>query len=331
VLQGAHHRHRRALREQGKAMHTAHTLQVVDRPGAGTNVSDLLGAMARAQATSARQLAHRTCTDSQVEFLAFVAHELRCPLAPIRTAAALITRGTPEDLLRAQRVIDRQVDHLARMIDDLLDLARGGTGKLTLVRSQVDLADVIEQALIVCRPTLSRRRQRVEQSGDALAVTLRADGLRLIQIVINLVDNASKFSGDGATVTLSVRSLPGCIELAIADEGMGMDAATLASAFEPFAQAAHVAGFNRSGLGIGLALVRQLADSHGGHVVAESAGVGRGSRFVLTLPAMSEVGNAPATTASPSMDSAAQTSRAGAGDAHPADSVASPCFSGERR
>jgi signal transduction histidine kinase len=231
---------------------------------------------------------HRIRNDSQVEFLAFVAHELRCPLAPIRTAAALITRGAPKDLLRAQVVIERQVDHLARMIDDLLDLTRGGKGKLTLVRSPVDLADVIEQALIVCRPALSRRHQRVEQSGEALAVTLHADGLRLIQVVTNLVDNASKFSGDGTTVTLSARRLPGCVELAVADEGMGMDALTLSTAFEPFAQAAHAAGFNRSGLGIGLALVRQLVESHGGHVVAESAGVGRGSRFILTLPALAE-------------------------------------------
>lgn len=285
-------------------MHPVHTLQVVDRPCAGATISDLLGAMARPKATPSGRRVFPSRSRSQVQFLAFVAHELRCPLAPIRTAAALITRGAPEDLLRAQGVIERQVDHLARMIDDLLDLARGDTGKLTLVRSDVGLADVIEQALVACRPALSRRRQCVEQSGDALAVTLHADGLRLIQVVTNLIDNASKFSGDGTTVTLSARRLPGCVELAVADEGMGMDAITLSTAFEPFAQATHAAGFNRSGLGIGLALVRQLAESHGGHVVAESAGSGRGSRLVLTLPALNEAGRVLSSTASPCLDSA---------------------------
>jgi two-component system CheB/CheR fusion protein len=280
-------------------MHLVPPLKVVDRPRAGATVSDLLGAMARAKATTAGHRMHPSRSRSQVEFLAFVAHELRCPLAPIRTAAALITRGAPADLLRAQVVIERQVDHLARMIDDLLDLARGDTGKLTLVRSDVSLSDVIEHALIACGPALSRRRQWVEQSGDALAVTLRADGLRLIQVVTNLIDNASKFSGDGTPVTLSARRLPGCVELAVTDEGMGMDAVTLSTAFEPFAQASHAAGFNRSGLGIGLALVRQLVESHGGHVAAESAGAGRGSRLVLTLPATDEAARASSSTTSP--------------------------------
>jgi len=283
-------------------MRLVHTLQVVDRPRAAATVRELLGAMARAEPTTSGQRAHPSRSRPQVEFLAFVAHELRCPLAPIRTAAALITRGAPADLLRVQVVIERQVDHLARMIDDLLDLSRGGTGKLTLVRGEVGLADVVEQALIACRPALSRRRQCVEQTGDALAVTLNADGLRLIQVVTNLIDNASKFSGDGTTVTLSARRLPGCVELAVADEGMGMDAVTLSTAFEPFAQASHAAGFNRSGLGIGLALVRQLVESHGGHVVAESAGVGRGSRLILTLPALNEMEPALTATAPRCLD-----------------------------
>jgi diguanylate cyclase len=137
---------------------------------------------------------------------------------------------------------------------------------------------------------------------DALAVTLHADGLRLIQVVTNLIDNASKFSGDGTTVTLSARRLPGCVELAVADEGMGMDAVTLSTAFEPFAQASHAAGFNRSGLGIGLALVRQLVESHGGHVAAESDGVGRGSRLILTLPALNEIEPALTATAPRCLD-----------------------------
>jgi signal transduction histidine kinase len=263
----------------------ANTLQVADDPGRGAAIRDLSVAIACTDMGTAGPIARRPSGQEQIEFLAFVAHELRCPLAPIRTASALITRGGPDDLLRVQGVIDRQVSHLARMIDDLLELARGGTGKLALLRSQVDLAEVIEQALVACRPALSRRRQRVEQSGNALDASMHADGLRLIQVVTNLIDNASKFSGDGTTVRLEARRLPGFVELAIADEGMGMDERTLPTVFEPFGQASHAAGFNRSGLGIGLSLVRQLVESHGGHVRAESAGVGRGSRFIAMLPA----------------------------------------------
>jgi len=243
-----------------------------------------------AETATAGKPAPGSLADGQVEFLAFVAHELRGPLAPIRTAAALITRGRPEDLSHAQVVIERQVDHLARMIDDLLDLARSRTGKLTLSRTQVDMRDVIEQAMAACRPAILRRGQRIEISGEALACTLHADGLRLIQIITNLVDNASKFSCDGATVGLQVRKLETSVEVAVSDGGIGMDAATLSNAFEPFAQAPHTAGFNKSGLGIGLAVVRQLAESHGGHVAAESAGVGCGSRFVVTLPLTTHAG-----------------------------------------
>ena len=269
-------------------MHTLPHLQVVDDGFSGTTVGDLLAAMACAEASTARRFPPRPCVDRQVEFLAFVAHELRNPLAPIRTAAALITRGRPEDLARAQGVIERQVDHLSRMIDDLLDMARSRTGKLTLSRSRLDLGDVLEQAVCACRPVLTRRGQHLEVSAGAVACTLYADALRLIQIVTNLVENASKFSADGTTVRLTVRRLETTVELVVSDDGIGMDATTLSDAFDPFAQAQHATGFNKSGLGIGLAVVRQLAGSHGGQVVAESAGVGFGSRFVVTLPLMAD-------------------------------------------
>lgn len=265
-------------------MNTLRTLQAVDHPCAGAAVHDGVGARARLEAVTAGKPLPRSGIDSQIELLAFVAHEMRSPLAPIRTAAALLTRVGPADLARAQAIIERQVEHLARMIDDLLDLARGETGRLALVRSDVHLVDVIDQALVACLPALTVRQQHVERCGDVHGVDLHADGARLVQIVTNLVDNASKFSGDGATVTVTARRRTGVVELAVADQGMGMDAATLSRAFEPFAQGSHAPGLNRSGLGIGLAVVRQLAESHGGHVVAESAGPGCGSRFVLTLP-----------------------------------------------
>ena len=227
------------------------------RPASASAIaSDLLVAMGRAEPFAGRRFEAAPREETPIEFLAFVAHELRSPLAPIRTAASMITRGRPEDLALAQAVIERQVDHLARLIADLLDLARCRTGRLTLARSQVELGDVVEQALVVCRPPLARRLQRLELSVEARPCTLHADGLRLVQIITNLVDNASKFSPDGACVRLSVRRIPSAVELVVADEGLGMDEATLSNAFEPFVQAPHAAVSNRSGLGIGLVVVR---------------------------------------------------------------------------
>jgi len=230
---------------------------------------------------------HASCSgDRPFEFLGFVAHELRNPLAPIRTAAALLTRGRPDELLWAQTVIERQVGHMTRMIEDLLEMARGRTGKLELVLEPLDLGTVVDQSVSACQDAMARRGQRVEVTGLADGCPLHADAMRLVQIITNLVDNASKFSPDGATVGLAVRRLERSVELVVSDLGMGMDEATLANVFNPFAQAAHAVGFNKSGLGIGLAVVRQLTESHGGSVVAESRGIGFGSRFVVTLPVL---------------------------------------------
>ena len=247
-------------------------------------VDGLRAALAAAPRCGVHRFPASASGDGQFEFLGFVAHELRNPLTPIRTAAALLTHGGPDELRKAQAVIERQVTHLARMIDDLLDMARGRIGKLHLVLEPLELSAVVEQSVAACQDALSRRGQRVEISGLAGASPLRADGMRLVQIVTNLIDNASKFSPDGATVRVVARRLERLVELSVSDAGMGMDADTLARVFDPFAQATHATGFNRAGLGIGLAIVRQLTEAHGGEVVAESRGIGCGSRFVVTLP-----------------------------------------------
>ena len=127
----------------------------------------------------------------------------------------------------------------------------------------------------------------LEATGLAIGCPLHADATRLVQIVTNLLDNASKFSADDTTVTLALRRHEHSVELAVSDEGIGMDPATLSCVFDPFAQALHSTGFGKSGLGIGLAIVRQLVEAHGGRVRAESAGIGCGSRFVVTLPLIS--------------------------------------------
>jgi signal transduction histidine kinase len=146
------------------------------------------------------------------------------------------------------------------------------------------LEDCIELAVATCHPALQKRRQRLEIRGLGSGCPLQADPVRLTQILTNLLDNASKYSAQGQVIHLEMRILADTVEMAITDTGIGIAAAALATVFEPFTQSAHAVVFNASGLGIGLAVVRELVQAHGGHVVVSSEGVGRGSRFVVTLP-----------------------------------------------
>ena len=221
---------------------------------------------------------------SPIELLAFAAHELRGPLVPIRAAAALLTIGDPAQLVRAQAIIERQVAHMSRMIEDLLDVSRGLTGKLRLVLEVVEISTIADRVVDVCRPALVKRRQRLEIRGLDGECSLLADAVRLTQILTNLLDNASKYSADGLCISLHVRKLDRAVELVVGDEGIGIAGAMLENVFLPFAQDAHAVDFNASGLGLGLAVVRDLVTAHGGTVVAHSEGIGCGSRFVVTLP-----------------------------------------------
>ena len=237
-----------------------------------------------AQLHCAREVAADLTVSRQIEFLAFVAHELRNPLAPIRTAAAILTRADAKELEWAQHVIERQVTHLSRMVEDLLDMARGHMGKLRLAIETIELGDCIELAVAACHPAMERRRQRLEIRGLGQGCPMHADAVRLTQILSNLLDNASKYSAEGQLVQLEVRLLAGTVEVTVADAGIGIAASALASVFEPFAQTEHAVVFNASGLGIGLAVVRELVQAHGGRVTVSSEGIRRGSRFVVTLP-----------------------------------------------
>jgi signal transduction histidine kinase len=237
-----------------------------------------------AQLHCAREVAADLTVSRQVEFVAFVAHELRNPLGPIRTAAAILTRANAKELEWAQHVIERQVTHLSRMVEDLLDMARGHMGKLRLAIETVELQDCIELAAAACHPAMERRQQRLEMRGLGEECAMQADAVRLTQILSNLLDNASKYSADGQVVHLDVRRLAEAVEVTVTDAGIGIASTALAGVFEPFAQTAHAVRFNASGLGIGLAVARELARSHGGDIAVSSDGIGLGSRFVVTLP-----------------------------------------------
>ncbi|MDB5802561.1 MAG: hypothetical protein JWL63_3500 [Rhodocyclales bacterium] len=246
------------------------------------NENLILAALSAQELQSAAEQAHR----QQNDFLAVLAHELRNPLTPIRTAAALLGRvRTDEPLLRRlQTVIERQVVHISRLVGDLLDVSRVNTGKLRLEREVVEMAAIIEAAVDACRPAMETRQQRLHVDLPTYPLEVNGDPVRLTQIVSNLLDNASKYTHNGGEIGFSVQAIDDALVMTVSDDGIGITAEALPNVFEPFVQDAHAIGFNGVGLGIGLTVVRELVEAHDGGVVATSAGTGLGSQFIVTLP-----------------------------------------------
>lgn len=222
----------------------------------------------------------------QAEMLAVVAHELRNALMPIRLSAAQLGRVRNDEvaLARVRFAIEQQVDHLSRLVGDLLDVSRSGHGKLRIERIQVDMAEVVAAAADACRLHIEARGQHLRIELPAKGVTVDGDRVRLVQIFSNLLDNASKYSPRGAKITVSAVLKKDCAELTVTDRGIGITAAVLPHVFETFVQDSHAVAFNGAGLGIGLSVVRELVQAHGGDVVARSAGRGSGSQFIVSLP-----------------------------------------------
>ena len=220
------------------------------------------------------------------EFLATLAHELRNPLAPLRNSLAIVqrSRADPELFERASNVMERQLSHLVRLIDDLLDVSRISLDKLTLRPEPTDLAAVIEHAVESCRPVAERAGHHVDVHVPEIAVKLQADRARLSQIFSNLIGNACKFTPDGGHVWVEVKIQGDRAIVAVRDDGIGIAADDLEGVFEMFSQVDDSLERAHGGLGIGLTLVRRLVEMHGGSVVARSPGIGRGSEFVVTLP-----------------------------------------------
>ena len=219
------------------------------------------------------------------QFIATLAHELRNPLAPIRTAVAILGREAVAEPDRAwsRDVIERQVAHMARLVDDLLDMARVSSGKLLLRKERVTLAAVVAAALETSRPALDAAGHKLVLDILAAQAMVDADPTRLAQVLSNLLNNAAKYTPPGGTVELHAEQAGGEVILAVRDNGMGFPPELARQLFEPFAQwapAQHAA----AGLGIGLSLVRGIVELHGGTVSAASEGPGRGSRFEVRLP-----------------------------------------------
>jgi signal transduction histidine kinase/ActR/RegA family two-component response regulator len=231
------------------------------------------------------------------EFLAMLGHELRNPLAPIVTSLELIARLPGNPAPEARRVIARQVAHLSRLVDDLLDVSRITSGKVELHLETVDLREVIERALEQGEPALRHRASPLEVTLPDAPVRVRGDPLRLIQVVYNLIVNAAKFSATGERIAIELRDNDSGAQIIVADDGVGIAAELLPRLFERFVQGEQALERRSGGLGLGLAIARNLVQLHGGTIRAESEGVGRGSRFFVTLPKRDAATTAPAATA----------------------------------
>ena len=220
------------------------------------------------------------------EFLATLAHELRNPLAPVRNAVGtmqLETNLSPV-VARARDLIDRQVTHLTRLVDDLLDVGRIMSDKVELRISRVDLAELIARAIEAARPFTDSREQRVVAHVPDDAVLIRGDMTRLVQVLQNLLHNASKFSPTGSVIDIQGRVDFRMAVLEVRDRGCGIPVRSLDKIFELFAQEKDGQNFGEGGLGIGLTLCKSLVEMHGGSIVASSEGLGLGSMFTLSLP-----------------------------------------------
>jgi diguanylate cyclase (GGDEF)-like protein len=222
----------------------------------------------------------------QVKLQAVVVHEMRNPLVPIRMAAELLKRAPRDEqmILKLPEVIERQVSHMVRLIDDLLDSSRISTGKFRLDCASVALNEVIATAIEITAAATDSRRQTLHLTMPAALPAVYGDSARLIQVFSNLLDNASKYTGEGGEISVTVKDRDGAVATSIADNGIGIAAGMLPKVFDLFVQDNTALIRHNSGLGIGLAVVKELVHAHGGTVSVESEGRDQGRRFVVTLP-----------------------------------------------
>jgi PAS domain S-box-containing protein len=230
------------------------------------------------------------------EFLATLAHELRNPLSPIRNAARLLLlKGSPDSQMRWEaEVIHRQVDHMSRLLDDLLDVSRISRNRLELRREWIDLGTVIDRALETSRPVIEAQQHRLVVEKPIEPVYVDADPVRLAQVFSNLVNNAGKFMGAGGEIRLSAGASAGEALVKVEDRGIGLDASVLSHMFEMFWQAPAALEGANAGLGIGLSLAQGIVELHGGRIEARSQGLGQGSEFIVRLPMVSDPAAVPA-------------------------------------
>lgn len=288
------------VRRVRKLMHTADEI-ASGSLGARTGIaygSEEIGRLAHAldemaSALQKKELAHqraelelRAADQRKDDFLAMLAHELRNPLAPISTAAHLLRVAHSGDAHIAQTaaIISRQVDHMTGLVDDLLDVSRVTRGLVTLARERLDMTAVVADAVEQITPLAAQRNHRLELQLPSEPTVVEGDHKRLVQVVANLLNNATKYTPDGGHILVRLESDSREHVLTIADNGIGMASELVARVFDLFAQAERTPDRSQGGLGLGLALVKSLVDLHGGAVEARSRGLGEGSVFTVHLP-----------------------------------------------
>ena len=238
------------------------------------------------------------------EFLAMLGHELRNPLSPIATALQLMKLRGDTRISREQQVIERQVNHLTRLVDDLLDVSKITRGKVELRKERVDVAEVIAKAVEMASDLLEQRQHALSLDIAHQRLMVDGDPVRLAQVVANLLTNAARYTERGGKIAVSARSEGGegeaeQIVVRVKDNGSGISADLLPRIFDLFIQGHRSSDRAQGGLGLGLALVKNLVALHGGSVVARSDGLGKGSEFVIRLPPSAEKGDAPSARAEP--------------------------------
>jgi PAS domain S-box-containing protein len=220
------------------------------------------------------------------EFLATLAHELRNPLAPIRTAVEILRLKGPDtpELQWARGIIDRQTQQMTRLVDDLLDVSRITTGKLTLQKEQVELETIVQSAVETSRPLIEQCRHELRIALPAQPIALSGDPTRLAQVLSNLLNNAAKYTEPGGCIELTAQRQDTELMMSVRDTGMGITSEMLPFVFELFTQGDRHLERSQGGLGVGLTLVKRLVELHGGSIEARSGGSGKGSEFIVRLP-----------------------------------------------
>jgi signal transduction histidine kinase len=306
------------LHRKGRALEVANRAlmgEVAERRRAEARLSELNQSLdrrvtERTTALEATDAQLREANRRKDEFLATLAHELRNPLAPVRNAIQVLRLkglASPE-LQWAAELIDRQIQAMSRLIDDLMDVSRINQGRIELRRQRVELARVLQDAVETTRPFIDECGHELALILPDQSLPLEADPTRLAQAFMNLLNNAAKYTDRGGRIELRVSAQAGEVVVSVKDNGIGLEPARLSAVFEMFSQVESALSRSRGGLGIGLSLAQRLVQMHGGTVEARSAGLGQGSEFSVRLPLVGAVEQlqqtAPDSTASPVAGSA---------------------------
>jgi signal transduction histidine kinase len=259
--------------------------ELIARVAAQIDLSQARGTAAAERArleelTAKLERANRT----KDEFLAILGHELRNPLAPIVTALQVLDLRGVREGEHEHLVIKRQVAHLTRLVDDLLDVSRITSGKVQLSMSRFEVTDIVARAIEIASPLLEQRRHRLHVNMPRTALPIRADSTRIAQVISNLLNNACNYTEPGGDIWIEAEAADGNARIRVRDSGIGIERHMLSDVFNMFVQSPQSTARTRGGLGLGLPIARSLVVLHGGSIQAESAGPNQGSTFTVTLP-----------------------------------------------